>query len=317
MYVGAGVGAIMLWPPRAPPQELRKLQVRVGAVDEALKARGSYESAAQRLTRIALCTQALLLALNRPEPATQEVAALRVAAGDDPVVTRALAKLPAEVHSARGVPTMANLQTRFWVVAEAARVAAVVPEGTGAVGQAFGAATSALLIDKRPRSMDEYLSSPSATTAAAKAPAPAAAAETHAEAPVLASAITSTWRAVVGAVSSLLPGSAAPGGSAPSSPLPAEVSQTAKQAVATVKELTDSAKELSSDISRTRTVVDTAAAQVAAGDLTAAIGTLHELGGSAGDVVSDWVAAARLRVAADQAAAIARTRAVLLTAALY
>lgn len=129
---------------------LRELAAHVAAADELLTSRGDYERVSRRVHRVSAAVLALARAVDGPSagthPATQEVAALTVAAGDDPVLTHALALLPAGVHAAGGVPSLHQLQARFEGVSRAGRRAALTPENSGILGAAVGTVTSALLL---------------------------------------------------------------------------------------------------------------------------------------------------------------------------
>jgi len=297
-------------------QELGKLRSRVDAAASLLAERSAYERAAHRQHRLALTTMALAAALERPAPATYQVAAVKVAGEGDAVVGKALSLLPADVHSVRGVPTLASLQTRYWKVADAIRVAAVVPEGTGAVGQVLGTATNALLIEGPTRSMDSYVDAAAVARAKAAAgvverpPAPPSPAPLTV---ALNSGVQAAWSTVAGWFGANV---------APSVPntddiVPAEVKQTVQKAVATAADLRATTRELTTDIERVHAIVEHASAAVATGDLAAAITHLSQVGGSGGEAARDWIRAARLRIATDDAASLLRARAAVLTAALY
>ena len=126
---------------------------RVTAVAEAAEAllRESWDAQHESGDALRLFATAAALdgALSRAAPASHAIGALAVEAaarGDDAVLAAAIAHLPQEVHSARGVATVAALQHRFPAVAEAGRRAALTPSGGGVLGQAVAAAAAMLTI---------------------------------------------------------------------------------------------------------------------------------------------------------------------------
>ena len=164
---------------------LNAMQARLEAVDTFLAARSAYDEDSHREHKATLALLALLTALEKAGPASQEIAALGVALqGRDPLVSHALAMLPSEaVHSAQGVPTLHALQTRYAAVQKAARRAALTPESSGILGQAIGAATSMLVIPARsPASVETSSGTEGAAAASAPTAPPSAVAQALKEA---------------------------------------------------------------------------------------------------------------------------------------
>jgi hypothetical protein len=126
---------------------LAAVRTAAEAADQWLSEREAYERRSRHVHKITLCALALLQRVQRGGgPLTQEAAALQVAADGDAVVQRALDMIPGVAHSAAGVPTLQELRERWVFVARAARHAALTPPSSGVLGQAVGAATSALLL---------------------------------------------------------------------------------------------------------------------------------------------------------------------------
>jgi len=243
---------------------------------------------------VALAAARAADALQRARPSTSELAGLQVAADGDAVILKALSMLPKEVHSTRGVASTNALQVRFMTASKAARTAALTPEGTGMLGQALGAATSRLVV------------TPPAPPSAPDAPRPAPSSSLTLPEPVVGA-----WRSVVDTVRGWLPGGGA------DEALPAPVVEGARRGMDVVKEIAAVAAEKTSDVTRVHALFDRADAAVAAGDFTTALAVLAPLRGTAADALSDWSAAARLRIATDAATSVISARATVLTAALY
>lgn len=75
---------------------------------------------------------------------------------------------------------------------------------------------------------------------------------------------------------------------------------------------------VSAELQRAGAILDAAQARVDAGDLAGALETLRPgLEGPAAAAASDWCGAAESRVAADQAVAVARSRAAVLAASVW
>jgi hypothetical protein len=266
---------------------------------------------------MSLATMALSLALEQPGAATQEVAALQVAAGGDPVVARAVALLPREIHAKAGVPTRYALQGRFPAVARAGRVAALTPENGGVFGMALGQATAALVLP--------------ATKAAGEARAAAADIKEKA-----LSALKGPIAAVSGVFASaqgLFGGAATPAAAAPApapaaaaapaapSSAPATEAAAALEAAANAgRRVVARANEVTDEASRVGDLFDRAEASVGAGDLAGAVALLSSLqGGHAGTAgaIDDWVNDARARLEADAALRLLQARNTVLAASLY
>jgi hypothetical protein len=124
---------------------LAQLSARVNGLTEVLCSRNEYERAAARGARLTLSVAALAEALQRRGAATQEVAAVRAAAGEEcAIVARALRSLPASVHAPSGVPRLPALQADFRRVSEAGRRAP--PPGTGLLGRALSLAGATVVL---------------------------------------------------------------------------------------------------------------------------------------------------------------------------
>ena len=91
----------------------------------------------------------------------------------------------------------------------------------------------------------------------------------------------------------------------------------ARELRATARDLRVTAEGVSADITRINAVFDDAAAAVAAGDLASAVEMLESRvsQGYAREAVSDWLIAAKARLAADRAVAVVRARAAVLAIA--
>jgi hypothetical protein len=305
----------------------------VAATAGLLQRRLEYEAAARRAHRINASALALLVALEGGRPATQEVAALRVAGEGDRVIEAALRSyLPAEAHSPRGVPTLGHLQLRFGSVLHAVRVAALTPEGKGVLGQAVGTAAARLVVpgaDSPLRVVEGGAASSAAAPAQPvieAAPSTAAAKGRSLTTVVgpyladLAGGVQSLWRTVTGSeptpAGSGAPGAAAATAPEADSPLKPLVEGAAK-AKGAVIDLASAAQEKTADIRHLNTLFDAAEAAVVAGDLDSAVLLLSRLPGFPGEAARDWVEQARLRIATDRATAVVRARAALLADSMY
>jgi hypothetical protein len=305
----------------------------VAATAGLLQRRLEYEAAARRAHRVNASAMALLIALEGGRPATQEVAALRVAGEGDRVIEAALrAYLPAEAHSPRGVPTLGHLQLRFGSVLHAVRVAALTPEGKGVLGQAVGTAAARLVVpgaDSPLRVVDgSAVSSAAAPAQPVIEAAPSTAAAqgrslTTVVGPYLADfkeGVQSLWHTITGsepaAAGSGAPSAAAAAAAEAGSPLKPLVEGAAK-AKGAVIDLASAAQEKTADIRHLNTLFDAAEAAVVAGDLDSAVLLLSRLPGFPGEAARDWVEQARLRIATDRATAVVRARAALLADSMY
>jgi len=288
----------------------------VGGTEAFLASRVGYEAAARKVHRTAAAVLALEAALQRPAPATQEIAALSVAAEGDAVIQRAVSMLPPQAHAAAGVATVAALQMRYLAASRAARVAALTPEGTGIIGQAVGAAAAKLMVPASPVLAGGLSSGGSG---AAAAPLPLTSEERSSSAflgPLLSSAAASAVTAYVSIFGGAGAGTAS-SLAAQAGGVQAQLHDGAGKAVEAVKELAAVAEDRNAAVNRVNSIFARADAAVAAGDLQAAVDALGGLSGYPLEAVRDWADAARVRVATDRAAAIARARAALLTAAMY
>jgi Mitochondrial inner membrane protein len=318
----------------------------IGPTEALLASRLDYEDSARKAHRVNAAVLALTGALNEPRPATQEIAALKVAGEGDKVIGAALALLPPQVHGTKGVPTLSSLQLRFHHVLHAARVASLTPEGTGVIGQAVGTAAAKLVVPSShaltsggnaPSSSSSAASgtvvvSPSSAAAPVVKPSPStspatAAAMERSLTGMIAPFFSTAKDGVSSLYSKLVGSSPSPSGSASSSPIdaaPKELKETVAavgevvhKATGKVKEVAAVAKERTQEVRTFNETMEKADALVQKGDLDAAVKILEALEGSPAEVARDWVEQARLRIATDRAASVARSRAIVLTASMY
>lgn len=303
--------------------DLTNMQSRVGAVSQRFAERAAYEKESRTAHRLSGAVFGLQNALERRAPATQEVAALKVAGGSDPVLAVALAMLPDEVHSASGIPTRAQLQGSFRDISKKARRAALTPTGaSGVISQALGAAKSMLV-----------LPSPASGSSVADLEKPVS------TGPSLLDKAKDTFVSVKSTVMDLAAkmnlgggrgnqghADAARADTPAATPSSENLSAVSTQLAVHANKVLDRAKEIaeaanvkSADIQRINAIFDSAEAAVAAGDLRAAVQDLQKLEAQAlpAEAVNEWVRNAQLRMQADRAARLARARAVILTASLY
>lgn len=320
-------------------QKMEKLRTAVlGPTESLLSSRLDYEEAARKAHRVNAAVLALGAALNEPRPATQEVAALKVAGEGDRVIGAAIALLPAQVHGTKGVPSLSNLQLRFSSVLHAARVASLTPEGTGVIGQAVGSAaaklvvpaTSALLPSSNSSSSSSSASSSSSSVSASSpvaspstAPNTAAAMErsvTSMVAPFFSTAkdgVASLYSKLLGSSAGQEARAAAAGPAKELQDTAAAVKEAVRGATGKVKEVAAVAKERTQEVRSFNETLERVESMVQKGDLDGAVKILESLEGSPAEVAREWVEHARLRIATDRAASVARSRAVVLTAAMY
>lgn len=131
---------------------MEQMADRLKKMEEALEVSRSFESGSMAAHRVSAAGLAFATKAESSKSAVEELAALKVAAGEDSVIGSALVKVPASVKS--GVPTLAELQAKFEKVHSVGRQAALVPEGrTGVGGQLFGMAFARLTIPPSPESI--------------------------------------------------------------------------------------------------------------------------------------------------------------------
>ncbi|CAM9300980.1 unnamed protein product, partial [Heterosigma akashiwo] len=109
--------------------ELGELAAGVRAAEAVLGETRQYFNANLQVHQLSAAALALGKRLETSEPVGAELKLLREAAQGDPLVATAVAALGGE--GKKGVPTAAQLKARFAGVHEAARRAALVPEGAG------------------------------------------------------------------------------------------------------------------------------------------------------------------------------------------
>ena len=133
---------------------MEQMADRLKKMEQALEVSRSFESGSMAAHRVSAAGLAFATKAESSKSAAEELAALKVAAGEDSVIGSALAKVPSSVKS--GVPTLAELQAKFEKVHSVGRQAALVPEGrTGVGGQLFGMAFARLTIPPSPESISE------------------------------------------------------------------------------------------------------------------------------------------------------------------
>lgn len=170
------------------------------------------------------------------------------------------------------------------------------------IGQAVGAATSMLVVN--PSAPQPTSRTTTTTTVVQERAAPSAA----------AAQVDAAWEQVKAKVKSVVGPEPA---SAAADVLPVGVVEGARKGMDVVKGIAAVAQEKTSDVTRVHALFDEAEQAVYGGDLPTAVRILSPLGGSAAAATRDWIAAAQLRIEADNAVNVVRARTALLTAAMY
>lgn len=116
---------------------LQVLSEKVAHLEASLAASESSKEGSFKAHRLSAAALALTEKLETNQDALNELNALKSAAGNDGVIAAALATIPNSAKS--GVPTTTELQSRFEVVYQKGREAALVPVGSsGLEGQIVG-----------------------------------------------------------------------------------------------------------------------------------------------------------------------------------
>eukprot|EP00566_Odontella_aurita_P008520 CAMPEP_0113599574 /NCGR_PEP_ID=MMETSP0015_2-20120614/42223_1 /TAXON_ID=2838 /ORGANISM="Odontella" /LENGTH=670 /DNA_ID=CAMNT_0000507727 /DNA_START=24 /DNA_END=2036 /DNA_ORIENTATION=+ /assembly_acc=CAM_ASM_000160 len=128
---------------------VERLSEKLRALEGALEVSRSFESGSQKAHRLSAAALALAGKMEAGKGAAEELAALKMAAGDEGVIGSAVSKLPSSVKG--GVPTLSELQSTFEVVYSASRQAALVPKGRSGLGaQIMGMTFATLTIPPAP-----------------------------------------------------------------------------------------------------------------------------------------------------------------------
>ncbi|RLN97693.1 hypothetical protein BBJ28_00012352, partial [Nothophytophthora sp. Chile5] len=125
--------------------ELEKYRAELRALGTVLDSSSTYEAFSHRVHKTSMAALALSDRVEAAAPLRSEIRALREAARNDPLIDAAVKSLPQSVIE-EGAPSVGQLQERFKVVKSVGHRAALVPEDSGIIGQAFGSALSLLMI---------------------------------------------------------------------------------------------------------------------------------------------------------------------------
>ncbi|KAG2530655.1 hypothetical protein JM16_001524 [Phytophthora kernoviae] len=125
--------------------ELEKYRAELRALGTVLDSSSTYEAFSHRVHKASMAALALSDRVEAAAPLRSEIRALREAARNDPFIEVAVKSLPQDVI-VQGAPSVGQLQERFKVVKSVGHRAALVPENSGIIGQAFGSALSLLMI---------------------------------------------------------------------------------------------------------------------------------------------------------------------------
>ncbi|KUF96056.1 hypothetical protein AM588_10006241 [Phytophthora nicotianae] len=126
-------------------KELENYRAELRALGTVLDSSSTYEAFSHRVHKASMAALALSDRVEAAAPLRSEIRALREAARNDPFIEAAVKSLPQEVVE-QGAPSVGQLQERFKVVKSVGHRAALVPENSGIIGQAFGTALSLLMI---------------------------------------------------------------------------------------------------------------------------------------------------------------------------
>ncbi|EEY56915.1 uncharacterized protein PITG_10455 [Phytophthora infestans T30-4] len=126
-------------------QELENYRAELRALGTVLDSSSTYEAFSHRVHKASMAALALSDRVEAAAPLRSEIRALREAARNDPFIEAAVKSLPQDVVE-QGAPSVGQLQERFKVVKSVGHRAALVPENSGIIGQAFGTALSLLMI---------------------------------------------------------------------------------------------------------------------------------------------------------------------------
>ncbi|KAE9040753.1 hypothetical protein PR001_g6922 [Phytophthora rubi] len=126
-------------------RELENYRAELRALGTVLDSSSTYEAFSHRVHKASMAALALSDRVEAAAPLRSEIRALREAARNDPFIEAAVKSLPQDVIE-QGAPSVGQLQVRFKVVKSVGHRAALVPENSGIIGQAFGTALSLLMI---------------------------------------------------------------------------------------------------------------------------------------------------------------------------
>jgi hypothetical protein len=129
---------------------LEELEAQVEGVSTVVGTRQQYETTARKVHAITLSAMALRTALDAGAPLTQQVAAMKVAAGSEPSVLSALDALPASLFGRKGPATRYALDMAFRQSIEEARVAALTPAVGGIAARWVGRIATWLVLAEVP-----------------------------------------------------------------------------------------------------------------------------------------------------------------------
>ncbi|KAE9151322.1 hypothetical protein PF005_g6335 [Phytophthora fragariae] len=126
-------------------RELENYRAELRALGTVLDSSSTYEAFSHRVHKASMAALALSDRVEAAAPLRSEIRGLREAARNDPFIEAAVKSLPQDVIE-QGAPSVGQLQERFKVVKSVGHRAALVPENSGIIGQAFGTALSLLMI---------------------------------------------------------------------------------------------------------------------------------------------------------------------------
>ncbi|CAH0482411.1 unnamed protein product [Peronospora belbahrii] len=126
-------------------QQLESYRAELRAIGTVLDNSSTYEAFSHRVHKASMAALALSDRIEAAAPLRSEIRALREAARNDSFIEAAVKSLPQDVIE-QGAPSVSQLQDRFKVVKTVGHRAALVPEKSGIIGQAFGTALSLLMI---------------------------------------------------------------------------------------------------------------------------------------------------------------------------
>lgn len=117
---------------------LYKLQAQMRELERTLADRTTYEAVSHKVHKLQLATMGIWAGMDKGEPLTEEMEALRVAGEGDEVVQLAVQSMPVPMQLT-GVASLRQLDGLFHDAISSARSAAMVPEDTsGPLGHALG-----------------------------------------------------------------------------------------------------------------------------------------------------------------------------------
>ncbi|KAL7459111.1 hypothetical protein ACHAWC_011496 [Mediolabrus comicus] len=131
---------------------MEMLQGKLEMLSSRLEVSQNYESGSKRAHRVSAAALALASKLEVGEGAAVEIAALKGAAGGEGVIASAVKMIPPTAN--KGVPTVAELQSKFDTSYAVGRQAVMVPEGrAGLEGQLLGMLFAKLSVPPSPESV--------------------------------------------------------------------------------------------------------------------------------------------------------------------